>query len=83
MKQKQYENIDIKKIFMTPPKMMHERIMLIVVLSITFIIFFRPIQFSSIKPIEALIISGLASISVSWGWMVLLRSLFKRDMYKK
>lgn len=83
MKQKQYADIDIKKIFLTPPKKLHERIMLLVTLCITFIIFFRPIQFSEIRPIEALIMSGLASLSVSWGWIVLLRSLFKKSEYMK
>ena len=83
MKQKQYEDVDIKKIFLTPPKKLHEKIILIITLCITFIIFFRPIQFSEIKPIEALIISGLAALSVSWGWIVLLRSVFKKSEYIK
>ncbi|WFA08585.1 hypothetical protein [Tissierella sp. Yu-01] len=83
MKQKQYENVDIKKIFLTPPKVLHERIILLVTLCITFIIFFRPIQFSEIRPFEALLISGLAAVSTSWGWVVLLRSLFKKGEYKK
>lgn len=80
---KKYEDVDIKKIFMTPPRTRHEKLILLFTLLITFVIFFRPIQFSEIKPLEALLISGLSSVSISWGWIVLLRSLFKKSEYKK
>lgn len=83
MKQKRHADIDIKKIFLTPPKTRHERLILLFTLLITFVLFFRPIQFSQIKPFEAVLLSGLTSVSLSWGWIVLLRSLFKKREYMK
>ncbi|MEW9097344.1 MAG: hypothetical protein AB2417_19905 [Clostridiaceae bacterium] len=75
--------IDIAKIFLTPPYEMSERITLFLMLVITFIIFFTPLKFSRISPFEAAITAAFPSLSISWGWIVLLRSIFKKKKYCK
>ncbi|WP_315115129.1 hypothetical protein [uncultured Clostridium sp.] len=75
--------IDIGKIFLTPPYEMGERITLFLMLVITFIIFFTPLKFSKMSPFEAAIIAAFPSLSISWGWIVLLRSIFKKKKYCK
>lgn len=76
--------IDIKKIFLTPPSTMFERVILFLVMVITFILFFGPLRFSQIPPIEAVLTAALPALTVSWGWIVFLRSVFrKRDFCKK
>ncbi len=76
--------MDLNKIFLTPPSTMYERITLFLMLTITFIIFFSPLKFSSMHPVEAAITAALPAISISWGWIILLRSIFrKKDFVKK
>lgn len=75
--------IDVGKIFLTPPYEMSERITLFIMLVITFIIFFTPLKFSHISPIEAVITAAFPALSISWGWIVLLRSVFKKKKYSK
>ncbi|MBU5484016.1 hypothetical protein KQI86_06710 [Clostridium sp. MSJ-11] len=75
--------IDIAKIFLTPPYEMSERVTLFLMLVITFIIFFTPLKFSRISPFEAAITAAFPSLSISWGWIVLLRSIFKKKKYCK
>ncbi|MCG8541761.1 MAG: hypothetical protein MJA82_17755 [Clostridia bacterium] len=75
--------MDVMKIFFTPPSTMFERITLFIMLTITFIIFFTPLKFSQIHPLEAVITAAIPSLSISWGWILLLRSIFKKkDFYK-
>ena len=75
--------IDIKKIFLTPPNTLKERITLFAMLLVTFLIFFGPICFSPISPIKAILLSCAPAISISWGWMILLRSLFRKSEFSK
>ncbi|MBN2285827.1 MAG: hypothetical protein JXQ26_05350 [Tissierellales bacterium] len=75
--------LDTRKIFLKPPKSLLERIVLFVTLVMTFMIFFAPLQFSSMPPVEAVAISMLPAISISWGWIVLLRFLFRRSEFIK
>lgn len=76
--------IDIRKIFLTPPSTMLERIILFLVMAITFVLFFRPLIFSQTSPLEAVLTAALPALTISWGWIVLLRSLFKKkDFCKK
>lgn len=76
--------MDLNKIFLTPPSTMYERITLFLMLTITFIIFFSPLKFSSMNPVEAAITAALPALSISWGWIILLRSIFrKKDFVKK
>ncbi|WP_294854674.1 hypothetical protein [Oscillibacter sp.] len=82
MAKKQVE-MDLQKIFLTPPNTKKEKITLLTMLVVTFLIFFGPICFSAISPVKAILLACLPAVSLSWGWMVLLRSLFrKRDFCK-
>lgn len=75
--------IDLKKIFLTPPSTGKEKVILLVMLVITFIAFFGPICFSPISPIKAILLSCAPALTTSWGWMVLLRSLFRKSEFCK
>ena len=45
-----------------------------------FVAFFGPICFTDISPVKAIVLAAMPALSLSWGWIVLLRSLFrKRD----
>ncbi|MCI8914694.1 hypothetical protein D1646_14535 [Pseudoflavonifractor sp. 60] len=73
--------IDLKKIFLTPPNNPREKITLLVMMVVLFIMFFGPICFSDIHPVKAVVLSCLPALSVSWGWIVLLRSLFRKSEF--
>lgn len=75
--------IDIQKIFLTPPTSMREKITLFLMMLVIFIMCFGPTVFSDISPVRAVIVSALPAFSVSWGWMVLLRSLFRKREFSK
>ncbi|OGO78837.1 MAG: hypothetical protein A2Y23_08505 [Clostridiales bacterium GWB2_37_7] len=75
--------IDIVKIFFFPPSNMFERITLFLLLLITFVMFFGPLKFSRIPPMEAVLTAALPAISISWGWIVLLRSIFRKKDFCK
>ena len=62
--------MDLKKIFLTPPNTRREQITLLVMMVVLFIMFFGPI-----------LLSCLPALSVSWGWIVLLRSLFRKSEF--
>ena len=68
--------IDIQKIFLTPPTSMREKITLFLMMLVIFIMCFGPTIFTDISPVRAIIVSAIPAFTVSWGWMVLLRSLF-------
>lgn len=72
--------MDLAKIFLTPPNTRKERVSLVIVMVILFMIFFRPLMFTEIEPLRAVVLAALPTLSMSWAWMVFLRSLFrKRD----
>lgn len=75
--------IDLPRIFLTPPNTRREKITLMVMLVVTFLVFFGPICFSAISPIKAILLACLPASSISWGWMVLLRSLFRKREFCK
>ncbi|SDK73683.1 hypothetical protein [Natronincola ferrireducens] len=76
--------MDIAKIFLTPPSTMFERISLFLMLVVTFMVFFGPLRFSTMEPIEAVFTAAIPAMSISWSWIVLLRSIFrKKDFSKK
>lgn len=77
------KKLDIKKIFLEQPQTIGERILLFILLMISFMIFFTPLKFSKVNPIEAFILSLFPAISISWGWIVFLRLLFKKKNYIK
>lgn len=75
--------IDIVKIFLTPPKTMREKITLFVMMVVVFIMFFGPVMFTEISPLKGALLSALPAFTVSWGWLVLLRSFFRKKEYSK
>lgn len=75
--------IDIAKIFLSPPSTMFERVTLFLLLLVTFVMFFGPLKFSKIAPIEAAFTAALPALSISWGWIVLLRSIFRKKDFCK
>ena len=75
--------MDIQKIFLTPPNTMKEKITLVLMMVVVFIMFFGPVTFTEISPVKGIFLSALPAISISWGWMVLLRSLFRKREFCK
>lgn len=73
--------IDLKKIFLTPPNTRWEKITLLLMMVVLFVMFFGPICFTDIHPVKAILLSCLPALSVSWGWIVLLRSLFRKSEF--
>ena len=73
--------MDLKKIFLTPPNTRREKISLLVMIVVLFVMFFGPICFTDIHPVKAVLLSCLPALSVSWGWIVLLRSLFRKSEF--
>lgn len=75
--------IDLRRIFLSPPSSMLERLILFVTLACLFAVFFRPLQFSPMTPLEAAGTAALPAVSLSWAWLVLLRHLFFKRFYMK
>ena len=73
--------MDLKKIFLTPPNTRREKITLLVMMVVLFVMFFGPICFTDIPPVKAILLPCLPALSVSWGWIVLLRSLFRKSEF--
>lgn len=73
--------MDLKKIFLTSPNTRREKITLLVMMVVLFVMFFGPICFTDIHPVKAILLSCLPALSVSWGWIVLLRSLFRKSEF--
>ena len=73
--------MDLKKIFLTPPNTRREKITLLVMMVVLFVMFFGPVCFTDVHPAKALLLSCLPALSVSWGWIVLLRSLFRKSEF--
>ena len=78
---KRHVEIDLKKIFLTPPNTRREKITLLVMMVALFVAFFGPICFSQIPPGNAILLACLPTLSLSWGWIVLLRSLFRKSEF--
>lgn len=80
---KKQVELDLGKIFLTPPNTTKEKIMLLVMLVVTFVMFFGPICFSPISPVKGIFLACMPALSFSWGWMVLLRSLYRKSEFCK
>lgn len=76
-------SIDVRRIFLTPPNTMFERITLILMMVATFAVFFRPLTFTQMKPVEAALTAAMPAISLSWGWIVFLRSVYRKKDFTK
>lgn len=81
--EKKAVEMDLKKIFLTPPNTKKEKICLLVMMVMVFVLFFAPISFTSIPPLKALFLAALPTLSISWGWMVFLRSIFRKSEFSK
>lgn len=75
--------LDLSRIFLTPPISVMERVILFVMLAGFFMVFFRPLQFSPMPPLEAAFTAAVPALSLSWGWVVLLRYLFNKRSFVK
>lgn len=75
--------VDVQKIFLTPPRRLGERAILLGMLVVTFMIFFGPLKFSQVPPLEAALTAMLPAASLSWGWIVFLRYRFRKGEYLK
>lgn len=75
--------LDLKRIFLTPPNTRKEKIMLLVMMVVTFMMFFGPICFSPIPPVKGILLACMPTLSISWGWIVFLRSLFRKSEFCK
>ena len=75
------KKLNVKSIFLEKPTQLSERIILFILLTLTFMIFFNPLRFSPIDPIEAIFLSMLPALSISWGVIVFLRLFFKKANY--
>lgn len=73
--------IDLKKIFLTPPNTKREKFTLLAMMVVLFVTFFGPICFTDIHPVKAILLACLPTLSISWGWIVLLRSLFRKSEF--
>lgn len=73
--------LDLGRIFLTPPNTKKEKIVLLIMMVVTFVMFFGPICFSPIPPIKGILLACMPALSLSWGWMVLLRSLFRKSEF--
>lgn len=80
---KKQVEMDLSRIFLTPPNTKKEKVTLLAMMVVTFIIFFGPVCFSPIPPVKAVFLAMLPAASLSWGWMVLLRSLFRKQEFSK
>ena len=77
MEKRQVE-MDLTKIFLTPPNTRKRKITLLVMLVATFVIFFGPICFSAIPPVKAS--CWPACLLFPLGLDSLLRSLFRKEI---
>lgn len=75
--------MDLVKIFLTPPNTRGERITLILMLVVTFVMFFGPLCFTDIHPVRPFLLACLPALSISGDGMVLLRSLFRKSEFCK
>jgi len=75
--------VDVQKIFLTPPRRLGERAILLGMLVVTFMVFFGPLKFSQVPPLEAVLTAMLPAVSLSWGWLVFLRYRFRKSEYLK
>lgn len=78
-----YVHLDIKKIFLTPPNTRKEKIILVVVMLLVFMLYFGPLTFSTVHPVKAILISCIPTVTTSWAWIVLLRYIGRKKEFCK
>jgi len=76
-------SLDLQKIFLTPPNTRKEQITCLVLMLMLFVLFFAPICFSALHPVKAVLLACAPTLSLSWGWLVLMRALFRKGDFSK
>ncbi|MFW5873517.1 MAG: hypothetical protein ACOCVD_02435 [Bacillota bacterium] len=79
----QKDELDLIKIFLSPPKSFFERVSLFLLATLLFVGFFRPLGLEDMSFLGAVITASIPSITISWSWIVFLRFIFRRDEYIK
>lgn len=77
------DELDLAKIFLSPPKSFFERFILFLLTTLLFVGFFRPLGLENMTFLGAIITASIPSITISWSWIVFLRFMFKREEYIK
>ena len=77
------ETVSLSLIHISPPNTMKEKITLVIMMVVVFVMFFGPVTFTEISPVKGIILSAFPALTISWGWMVLLRSLFRKREFCK
>ena len=75
--------LDLFKIFLSPPKSFFERVSLFLLTAFLFVVFFYPLGYENMFFIEAVITASFPALTISWGWIVFLRFKFKKNKYLK
>ena len=78
-----YVSLDLKKIFLTAPNTRKEKITLLVVIVLVFMLYFGPLTFTAVSPIRAILISAVPTLTTSWAWIVLLRYIGRKADFCK
>lgn len=73
--------MDLVKIFLSPPDTMREKITLFIMMVVVFIMFFGPVMFTEVSLVKGAVLSAIPAFTVSWGWLVLLRSFFRKKEF--
>lgn len=60
-----YVSLNLGKIFLTPPNTRKEKILLLVLMTLFFMLFFGPLTFSAINPVHAVLISAVPTVTTS------------------
>lgn len=77
------QELDLQRLFLSPPESLSERVMLFIMLAVTFAVFFGPLLFSSMTPLDAALTAMPPALSLSWGWVVFLRYRFRKSAFLK
>ena len=75
--------MDLQKIFLTPPNTFREKVTLLLMMVVLFMMFFGPVIFTEVSPVKGAVLAAVPALSISWAWMVLLRSLFRKREFSK
>ena len=59
--------MDLVKIFLSPPDTMREKITLFIMMVVVFIMFFGPVMFTEVSPVKGAVLSAIPAFTVSWG----------------
>ena len=59
--------MDLVKIFLSPPDTMREKITLFIMMVVVFIMFFGPVMFTEVSPVKEAVLSAIPAFTVSWG----------------